>query len=271
MWGVREATISGYNAFLDKLEAELGAKRSYVSTLLFDQSEGRPLVRPLEIGQPIAWAERLSTAIYGPNGMTPPYDAIAKTIHATDEVVEREKATRVFLVLQTDGGENASRDFAGEPGRKKVTAMLEERKKRGWQIVSLAADLSAQYYQMSAGLGLGAGQTIAYGKGRTHEAFGIVAASDSVAFDLAQKAEAGDPTADPGRPISTPPSAPPGPMPDARRASRAAGSPIPARPIRASPTGAGRCRATPRPSLSHANSPAQRPDPDAWAGPSPGR
>jgi len=128
--------------------------------------------------------------------MTPLYDAIAETIRATDEVVAREKATRVFLVLQTDGGENASRDFAGGPGRKKVAAMLEERKKRGWQIVFLAADLGAQGYQMSAGLGFAAGQTIACSKGRTHEAFGVVAASasiylrsasDSVAFDLAQK------------------------------------------------------------------------------------
>jgi hypothetical protein len=138
-------------------------------------------------------------------------------IRATDEVVVRKKATRVFLVFQTNDGENASRNVAGEPGRKKITAMLEERKKRGWQIVFLAADLGAQDHQTSASLGLGAKRIIAYGKGWTHEAFGVVAASasiylrsasDSVAFDLAQKAEAGDPTADPGHPISLPPSAP---------------------------------------------------------------
>jgi len=229
MSGVREATISGCNAFLDKIQAEPGQTPSYVSTLLFDQGKSRPLVRPLEIGRPITRAARLSTATYSPNGMTPLYDAIAETIRAADEVVAREKATRVFLVLQTDDGENASHDFAGELGRKKVTAMLEERKKRGWQIVFLAADPGAQGYQMSASLGLGAGQTIAYGKGRTHEVFGAVAApassylrsaSDSVAFDLARKAGADDPTTDPGHQISPPPSAPPVPhglMPRARR------------------------------------------------------
>lgn len=213
MSGVRQATIDGYNGFLDRLQAELGQTPSYVSTLLFDQSEGRPLVRPLAVGQPIAQAARLSAATYAPNGMTPLYDAIAETIRATDEVVAREKATRVFLVLQTDGGENASRDFAGEPGRAKIAAMLEERKQRGWQIVFLAADLADQGYRMGASLGLGAGQTISYGKTHTRQAFDVVAASASgylrgaqaeVAFSAAQKAQAGDPTLDPGRPASPP-------------------------------------------------------------------
>ena len=131
----------GYNTFLNKLQAELGQTPSYVSTLLFDQSKSRPLVRPLEIGQPIARAVRLSTATYSLNGMTPLYNAIAETIRATNEVVAREKATR---------------DFAEKSGCQKVAAMLEERKKRGWQIVFLAADLGMQGYQMSIGLSLDA-------------------------------------------------------------------------------------------------------------------
>jgi Mg-chelatase subunit ChlD len=229
MADVREATIAGYNGFLDKLQAELGQTRSYVSTLLFDRREGHPLVRPLAVGQPIDQAARLSMATYAPTGMTPLYDAIAETVRATDEVVAREKATRVFLVLQTDGGENASRDFAGEPGRARIAAMLEERKRRGWQIVFLAADLADQGYRMGAGLGIGPGQTIAYGKDRTFEAFDVVAASASgylrgaasqVAFSALQKEAAGDPIMDPRRGGGSPatlgagwPHATPGPGP----------------------------------------------------------
>jgi hypothetical protein len=200
--------LFGDNGFLDKLRAELGQTRTYVSTLLFDQRKAPPLVRFLTVGQPIDQAARLSKATYAPTGMTPLYDAIAETVRVTDEVVAREKATRVFLVLQTDGGENASRDFAGELGRARIAAMLEERKRRGWQIVFLAADLADQGYRMGADLGIGPRQTIAYAKDRTFEAFDVVAASAAryfrgaaaqVAFSPLQKEAAGDPIIDPHR------------------------------------------------------------------------
>jgi hypothetical protein len=69
MLGVREATISSYNAFFDKLHVELGQTPIYVSTLLFDQSKSRSLVCPLEIGQPISRTACFSIATYNPNGI----------------------------------------------------------------------------------------------------------------------------------------------------------------------------------------------------------
>lgn len=180
MSGVTVETINGYNTFVADVQAEQAGKEAYVSTFLFDlghtysdgQAVMRPLVRTIQDAVPLAQAVPLTTDTYRPNGSTPLYDAIGIAIRSIDESCKTKGINKVTLIIQTDGAENASKEFS----HKAVTDLIKDRQDKGWQIVFMGADL-ANAHNIGVNLGVMASNSMGYSKGKTKEAFSAMSAS----------------------------------------------------------------------------------------------
>lgn len=172
MMGVRDDTIGGYNSFIDTIQGEQKGRRAYVSTFLFDYTAGEPVLRTLQNAVDIQEAEPLTEKSYHPRGSTPLYDAIGLAVTQIDRSVTRHRIDKVTFVIQTDGHENASREF----NHRAVRSMIEDCTGRGWQVIFLGADLS-DARDIGVGLGVQASNSMAYAKGHTQSAFRATASS----------------------------------------------------------------------------------------------
>lgn len=128
-----QETLDGYNRFL----AEHSQSGCRVTTVLFDDT-----YEVLYDGVPAADAA-LSKRQYWVRGCTALYDAIGRAImtvgtrHARMRPKDRP---RTFLVILTDGYENASREYSSS----RVRAMLDkQRDKHGWEILFFGCDVDA--------------------------------------------------------------------------------------------------------------------------------
>jgi hypothetical protein len=104
-------------------------------------------------GIPLEKVEPLSGQNYHPVAITPLYDAIGKTINA---LKTKNQESPVLIVIQTDGQENASREFS----KKMVKDLIEEREKSGWTFAFLGADIDA--FTAASAIGISKGNTANY-------------------------------------------------------------------------------------------------------------
>lgn len=125
MGTVREATISGFNEYIDSLRKE---NTDFIFSLtLFDTEVYKPIVN-----QPLNKVGNLNKDTYKPNGMTALYDAVCSTIKAIGEPKDK-----VIFIIMTDGEENSSREY----NQKIMRELIEEREKMGsWKFVYLGAN-----------------------------------------------------------------------------------------------------------------------------------
>ena len=98
---------------------------------------------------------------YSPHGMTALYDAIGYALNTEGkklaEMKEEDRPSKVVVIIQTDGYENASTDFT----RSKIKEMIEEQKsKYSWEFVFMGADIDAT--AVSQGIGIDASNAIKY-------------------------------------------------------------------------------------------------------------
>lgn len=136
----------GFNTYIEDLRNDGDYYRLTVTVFRTTQEN-------LVLDQPIddRLAFRLSRANYRPDGMTALNDAVGRTLSAFDEAHGPLLAhERALLVIQTDGQENASRQWdAGQ-----VKALLQERAARsGWGVIYLAAGLEAFEQAQTYGVG----------------------------------------------------------------------------------------------------------------------
>ena len=73
---------------------------------------------------------------YNPNSMTPLYDSVAKAINHANSLVKSTK-DKVLVMVDTDGYENDSREYSQD----NVKALVEEKKKAGWDFFFMAHGL----------------------------------------------------------------------------------------------------------------------------------
>lgn len=100
---------------------------------------------------------------YSPNGSTALFDAIGETIDRfTGEIPELEEENAgALLVVVTDGQENASRNYKGDDGRKKLKSRIEELQETGkWTITFMGAE--DVFEAAVEGLGLSFANTITW-------------------------------------------------------------------------------------------------------------
>jgi hypothetical protein len=93
-----------------------------------------------------------------PRGMTALLDAIGRTVGIAED--ELDPDTRVFLVIITDGLENASKEFGGQEGAARIKKLLERKQKAGWEIVYLGANQDA--IETAGTMGIGYESSVTY-------------------------------------------------------------------------------------------------------------
>lgn len=158
MHPLRDATMSGFNEYVDTLKRDLGDGRVYFSAITFD-TKG---VRKLQVGAPIKNAISLHHENYRPAGGTPLLDAVGKAILATEEVMTQQKGTKVIVVIQTDGEENASREY----DLAQIKEMIETRQAKDWQFVFIGAGINA--FADGVKMGIISANTMSYGADPVH-------------------------------------------------------------------------------------------------------
>lgn len=146
MESVRADTIGGFNQMLADQKKAPGTASFLLAR--FDHEY------EIEEHADIANMKSLDMTTFVPRGMTALYDAIGRTINATEKHAKAGK--KIIIVIQTDGHENASREFTGD----KVREMIGAKRKDGWEFLFLGANIDA----MAAGskLNISASNTMSY-------------------------------------------------------------------------------------------------------------
>jgi hypothetical protein len=149
MTAIKAETMAGFNEYIGMLRNDDSAKSALFALTKFNSDK----IELVYDGIPLEKVEPLSDQNYHPAAITPLYDAIGKTIHA---MKTRNENSPVLLVVQTDGQENASREFT----QKMIRDLIEERRQAGWTFVFLGADIDA--YTAASAIGISQGNTASY-------------------------------------------------------------------------------------------------------------
>lgn len=167
-------TIKNLNGYLDEQASR--EKKVLVSVYTFNSDTGvverfRSVNAKEAPRLSLVSTEAKEKLLYTPAGMTPLYDAIGKVIGLeTDDVP-------TLLVIQTDGGENSSREFHHAA----IVELIKKKEEDGWTFVFLMADIARETaINVSSSL-MGRdyqGATMTYSKGTEDLAFrGLVSST----------------------------------------------------------------------------------------------
>lgn len=196
----QNTTIEAVNGAIDTL-AKNEEVESFLTLMTFDSRAGQTAVRTICDAAPAKTATRLSFSNYRPLGGTPLYDAVAEAIRRGDAAKARDPSLIVTVMIQTDGGENESREFGGALGLSRLREMIATREAQGWQFIFMGAQLGEEAYTTAAGLGISRGATVSYAFDASLRAINMVANTSitrtlsngaKVAYSAQQKAAVGD-------------------------------------------------------------------------------
>lgn len=151
----RQATINGFNEFLADTKTQPGKTRLSL-TKFSDRGAQEPMFRPVHEGADIQDVPELTD--YNPYGNTPLFDAIGYTIKQLESWLSADKDKwSVLFVIQTDGEENASREYT----REKIFELIRRKEAEGWRFIYLGVDqdeYAAETASTSMGLTPGSSQ-----------------------------------------------------------------------------------------------------------------
>lgn len=130
---------SGFNEYIESLQRDYTENPTFGDirmTLISFNS----VVRTLYNDRQILDVPLLTEQNYTPNGGTALNDAVGQAIELLDEVSGTGTTSRVLLVIQTDGLENASSRYS----KGQIFSLLTERQARGnWTVVFMGANIDA--------------------------------------------------------------------------------------------------------------------------------
>ena len=155
MSSIAAAMGQGFDEFINKQKQVAG--ECLVTAVQFDdQYETLYTARPLD---------QVPAYVLQPRGTTALLDAIGKTIDTTGERLrqtpEGERPSQVLVVIITDGGENSSREYHGDVGRKAIFDKIShQRSKYRWEFVFLGANQDA--IAVGTSLGISGGNAVTY-------------------------------------------------------------------------------------------------------------
>jgi hypothetical protein len=142
MGGSEKEVIGAYNAFIEEQRkiAQTTNTKIKASLILFDDQYETVYTKT-----PVDTVPVMDSKTYFVRGMTALYDAIGKTIKTFDG------KDKVIFFIETDGQENASREF----NHSTLKALVEQKTKDGWDFNFVGADLSqAATASMSNAIGI---------------------------------------------------------------------------------------------------------------------
>lgn len=177
MASIKDDTIGGFNDYVRGLQKQPEAGLLHMTLTKFDSNH----YTPVYVGKAIKQVPLLDDQTYQPGASTPLYDAIGKTLEATQAWLDAEKAKgndpAVLFVIQTDGQENASREWK----LLAVKQAIADKTKSGWTFVYLGAGQEA--WGNAAAMGIAAGSTSNYAHtGVEHRRATAVLASATASF-----------------------------------------------------------------------------------------
>lgn len=153
----KSQTISGFNEYIQKLRKD--NKHINVTLTKFNSN----CISIAYTNMPVSKVPLLNDISYQPDGLTPLYDAIGKTI--TKDNADQ----KTLFIIMTDGAENDSKEYNIES----VKSLIKGRETHGWSFVFLGADIDAWSHAQS--LGLSQGNTMSYNRADTHKMYGCLA------------------------------------------------------------------------------------------------
>jgi hypothetical protein len=173
MYVVKKETIEGYNALLTEQVKQPGDVRFSLYKFSTQARE------PMFVSQ--ANPPLLHDGLYNPMGMTALYDAVGKAIDGLGRrlslMPEKDRPSKVVFVIQTDGEENASREYSGEL----IKNMIQHQKsKYNWDFMFIGSATDIDVDKVAQGMGIAADATIAYNKGAVGTANVFASASNYI-------------------------------------------------------------------------------------------
>ena len=153
---IENDAIGGFNAFINA-QKELGGECK-VSITMFDTVCELPIQ-----GEDINNIKSLRDYGYRPRGMTALNDAIGKTINEVGirlhNTPEEEKPSKVIVVIQTDGEENASTEFTVE----QIKEMTQHQEwVYSWEFIYLGAGLKDDVIKVAKNYGISLENAVNY-------------------------------------------------------------------------------------------------------------
>lgn len=185
MQSIKADTIGGFNEFITTLKSsgeEIEFTLLQFDTLSLDKTY---------IKVPIGSVMPLTDETYQPRSGTPLIDAAYKTIMAVTD----EPDTKQVICIQTDGEENASREYTTAQLKK----LIEERQAKGWQFMFLGVGIDA--YGTASSYGISASTTVSGGRDYIRQSMRASASATvryaagtapDVSYTIAEKMSAGD-------------------------------------------------------------------------------
>lgn len=146
MQDCRDATIGGYNeqiAGIIKDQSDFPEQEHLFSLVIFSDNVEYKIWR-----KPVNEIYELDHKNYVPNGMTALNDALGMSLsrmrEESQEGLNKNAESQVLVVVLTDGQENASKEFGGQEGAKKVKDLVTELdKEEQWTFVFVGAGKDA--------------------------------------------------------------------------------------------------------------------------------
>src|SRR5262245_61172471 len=163
----RDKTIDAFNEYIGSLRAQSHAV-TRLSLTTFDSESIDLVFDTLRIND----IAKLTRETYVPRGMTPLFDAVAKTVAHIDKVTLLPDE-RVALAVLTDGLENASQEMTAAAVRK---LLIDRQERCNWLVQYLGANQDA----CTVGEELGVGKALAMDFSTAHVAPAMQSMASSV-------------------------------------------------------------------------------------------
>lgn len=173
MGDLRKETISGFNSFLQTQKAEPGECKMFYSQ--FD--DFYDIVHNFTDLKDVP---ELTEETYVPRGYTALRDAIGRTINIVGkrlaDMKEEERPSNVIFVIQTDGIENASREFTWDQVKEMIKKQTDE---YSWNFLFFGAGPEAFDQAEVMGVSVGASMNYAASPTGTQALFASASANVS--------------------------------------------------------------------------------------------
>lgn len=181
MMSIEKETIDAFNEYFNTLKKEKGIGEVEALVIQFSDNQPEEKVRVLHSGG-LDQVPKLSRRNFKPRGVTPLLDAVGTAI----KQAEAKKADRYLVIVQTDGIENASRDFDYE----QVSKLVKKKdKSKNWTFVFLGAGIEGWAGQAKR-FGARAQTVTSYDPGDQIHAYASVAAASGTLLRSANLASA---------------------------------------------------------------------------------
>ncbi|MBL8146286.1 MAG: VWA domain-containing protein [Anaerolineae bacterium] len=188
MSSVRDATISGFNEYVDTVK---GKHPDALLSLRLFSTEKYDKVTELT---PLPLAPRMSHDNYKPSGGTPLYDCVARLISETETATTALKPVpEILFVIMTDGEENSSREF----NRARIFQLISQKTELGWTFVFLGANQDAWAVGQSIGVRQASSMTYDATTAGTRANFAMMSEATSRHMDKRKMARSENPAAAP--------------------------------------------------------------------------